>query len=160
MSDQADYQIVHGSSLGTELSEAEARVLAGIMGVIHLRDDEILVREGDPNRSLHLLAAGRLAVTREVGEHPAILYVLKLGEAAGTRAFVDGTARQATLQAIGAATVYTLDPAPFEKLLDNHPRIVYCVMRAIFRVAHTVLLRMNREREELSNYITKHRGRY
>ena len=82
------------------------------------------------------------------------------GECAGTRAFVDRTPRKATLRAIGNATIYTLTPDAFESLLDSHPRIVYKVMRALFRVTHSNLMRMNQESRELANYITKTHGRY
>ncbi|MDH3281859.1 MAG: Crp/Fnr family transcriptional regulator, partial [Gammaproteobacteria bacterium] len=41
-----------------------------------------------------------------------------------------------------------------------HPRLVYKVMRAMFRTVHTNLMRKNFESEELSHYITKTHGRY
>lgn len=82
------------------------------------------------------------------------------GEVAGTRAFVDRTPRKATLRAKGEATVYTLEPETFESLLEEQPRIVYKVMRGLFRITHSNLLRMNQEKEQLSNYINKSGGRY
>jgi len=85
---------------------------------------------------------------------------MKEGECAGTRAFVDRTPRKATLRSIGNTTVYTLTPDAFESLLDSQPRLVYKVMRSLFRVTHTNLMRMNQETEQLSNYINKTQGRY
>ncbi|MEO7623880.1 MAG: Crp/Fnr family transcriptional regulator, partial [Gallionella sp.] len=82
------------------------------------------------------------------------------GECAGTRAFVDRTPRKATLRAIGKATVYTLTPDSFDSLVDANPRLVYKVMRALFRNTHANLMRMNQESEQLSNYIQKSQGRY
>ena len=85
---------------------------------------------------------------------------MKEGECAGTRAFVDRVPRKATLRALDNATVYTLTPDAFESLLDLHPRLVYKVMRALFRVTHANLSRMNQESQELNNYIHKTQGRY
>jgi CRP/FNR family transcriptional regulator, cyclic AMP receptor protein len=82
------------------------------------------------------------------------------GECAGTRAFVKQSKRRATLRALGDATVYTLTPEDFEELLDANPRLAYMVMRALFRITHTNLARVNQESQELTNYITKTHGRY
>jgi CRP-like cAMP-binding protein len=85
---------------------------------------------------------------------------MKVGECAGTRAFVDLAPRKATLTAEGDTEVYTMEPEDFEGLLESHPRIVYKVMRGLFRLTHMNLMRMNVETQELSNYIHKSGGRY
>ncbi len=58
------------------------------------------------------------------------------------------------------SSVLTLEPDDFEALVDTHPRLVYKVMRAIFRITHTNLMRVNLERSELANYMLKTGGRY
>lgn len=85
---------------------------------------------------------------------------MRPGECAGTRAFVDGSTRKAGLRAVGATRVLTLEPEDFEALLETQPRIVYKVMRAIFRITHANLMRMNLESAELKNYVTRSQGRY
>jgi len=160
MSDIANHQRVRTSSLGAELYEEEAKTLAGIMGVRRLKDGELLIKEGTADHTLFILAEGKLAVISNVDGKETAVYTMTEGECAGTRAFVDRTPRKATLRAIGDATIYTLTPGAFESLLDSHPRIVYKVMRALFRVTHSNLMRMNQESRELANYITKTHGRY
>lgn len=160
MSDHPDYKIVCGSSLGVELAEEECRVMAGIMGIRHLKDGELVVREGDQDSTLFVLTHGKLAVVGTVLGQELVVYTMSVGECAGTRAFVDRTPRKATLRSIGDSTVCTLTPDAFEALLDKHPRIVYKVMRALFRITHTNLMRMNLESQELVNYVAKIRGRY
>ena len=54
----------------------------------------------------------------------------------------------------------TLEPDDFEALIDSHPRLVYKVMRAIFRITHSNLMRMNLESAEMRNYLMKSGGRY
>jgi CRP-like cAMP-binding protein len=161
MSEVADYKLVRNSSVGTELTEEKARLLSEKMGVRHLKDGELLVAEGEADQTLFVLAAGRLSVTSKNDEGvEQTIYTMKEGECAGTRAFVEQSPRRATLRAAGDATVYTLTPADFEALLDDYPRVAFKVMRALFRVTHANLSRMNQETRELTNYITKTQGRY
>ena len=161
MSSAADYKLVRNSSVGAELHENEAKILAAILGVRHLKDGELLVSEGAADQTLFILATGKLAVINSAtGGKENQVYTMKEGECAGTRAFVDRAPRRATLRAIGNATVYTLTPESFESLVDDHPRLAYKVMRALFRVTHTNLMRMNQESQQLANYISKSQGRY
>jgi len=161
MSEIADYKLVRNSTVGTELTEEKAKLLAEKMGVRHLKDGEFLVKEGEADQTLFVLATGKLTVISKNAEGvDQTVYTMKEGECAGTRAFVEQTPRKATLRAVGAATVYTLTPEDFEALLVIHPRAAFKVMRALFRVTHANLSRMNQETEQLSNYITKTGGRY
>lgn len=157
----ADFRIVRNSTVGTELTEEKARLLAEKMGVRQLKDGELLVKEGEADQNLFILAAGKLAVTsKDADGVDQPVYNMHEGECAGTRAFVEQSPRKATLRSVGDSTVYTLSPADFETLIDSRPRLAFMVMRALFRVTHANLSRMNRESEELANYITKTQGRY
>ena len=160
MSNTAEYKQVRNSSVGAELHENEAKILAAILGVRQLKDGELLVSEGAADQTLFILTSGKLAVINSTGGKENPVYTMKEGECAGTRAFVDRAPRRATLRAIGNASVYTLTPESFESLVDDHPRLAYKVMRALFRVTHTNLMRMNQESQQLANYITKAQGRY
>ncbi len=160
MNEKPDYKAVCTSTIGVELTEDECKVLAGIIGVRHLHDGELLVAEGQEDDTLFVLIEGKLAVTGNVSGKEMVVYSMTPGECAGTRAFVDRTPRKATLRASGDAVVYTMRPDAFESLLDEHPRIVYKVMRALFRITHSNLMRMNQESQELVNYVSKTGGRY
>jgi len=148
------------SSLGAELAGGEIAVLAGVMGERQLAEGEILAREGAEDHRLYLLAEGALSVTDTGFQGEVVLYRMRPGETAGTRAFVDRRPRNSTLRADTAATVYYLEPAAFEALLASHPQVVYKVMRAIFLITHANLMRMNQESDELANYVQKAGGRY
>ena len=160
MTNKADYKTLCKTTVGVELTEQECEVLAGIMGTRKLHNNELLIKEGESDNTLFILTDGKLAVTGNVLGNEIVVYTMKIGECAGTRAFVDRTPRKATLRSVGDSTVYTLKPDDFESLLESHPVIVYKVMRALFRITHTNLMRMNQESQELANYITKTRGRY
>ncbi len=148
------------SSLGQELEKGECDVLATVMGVRQLKDGEVLVKEGEADHTLFILIKGKLSVRSKIDGKEMTVYTMRVGECAGTRAFVDLAPRAATLRAMGDSTVYTLEPRSFESLLDSHPRIVYKVMRGLFRLTHKNLMRMNVETQQLSNYIHKTGGRF
>jgi CRP-like cAMP-binding protein len=161
MSEVADYKLIRNSTVGTDLTEEKAKLLAEKMAVSRLKDGEFLVNEGDADQTLFVLVSGNITVTSQnsLGVNQTV-YTMKEGECAGTRAFIEKTPRKATLCAAGAATVYTLTPVDFEALLDAHPRVAFRVMRALFRVTHDNLSRMNQESKQLANYINKTQGRY
>ena len=160
MNDLNKSAAIAASALGAELDTAETDALAQQMGIVRLHNGEVLVREGEERRTLFLLADGRLNVCKTVGESEETVYQMRIGECAGTRAFVDGSARKALLCSDGDSTVLTLEPEDFEALIETHPGLVYKVMRAIFRITHCNLMRANLESAELRNYLLKSGGRY
>jgi len=160
MSNLLDPEQLRASVLGDELSIEECRILAPKMGIERFSDGELLVTIDNPDYTLFILVEGRIAVMDNKTKDGNVMYTMKKGECAGTRAFVDRTPRKATLRAMGDTTVYTLEPDALESMLDTHPRIVYKVMRALFRITHTNLMRMNLESQQLADYISKTHGRY
>lgn len=160
MSNKPECEPIVDSVLGQELKKDECQILSTVMRVRELKDGEVLVKEGDKETTLFVLTAGKLAVSSKTNDKDVVVYTMKVGEVAGTRAFVDRAPRRATLTAVGNSTVYTLEPTAFESLLDTHPQIVYKVMRGLFRITHQNLMRMNVETQQLSNYINKTGGRY
>jgi len=155
-----DGAVVRASVLGEELDAGECELLASIMDVRHLSPGERLVTEGDVDTRLVLVAAGKVAVLSNVDGHETGVYTMTRGEFAGTRAFVDGSPRKATLEAVDAATVYTLKPDALESVIDQNPTMAYRVMRGLFKATHSNLMRVSHERQQLTNYITKTGGRY
>ena len=160
MNDTTDLKRIKDSFLGEELEPGEDEALAGSMERRSLADGETLVEEGDEDTRLFLLAEGRLEVLSSGRGEMEHVYLMKPGEFAGTRAFVDRVPRQATLRARGDVVVYGLKPEALEALLDSRPQLVYKVMRALFRITHVNLMRMNKEARELANYVYKRGGRY
>lgn len=148
------------SSLGKDMSREDCEALITVMGIRELKDGEVLVNEGDSDHTLFILVDGKITVNSIVDGKETMVYAMKVGECAGTRAFVDLAPRQATLRAKGDTTVYTLMPEDFETLLESHPRVVYKFMRGLFRLTHMNLMRMNAETQQLSNYIYKSGGRF
>jgi len=149
------------SALGAELSEQEAGVLAGLMTSHELSDGEFLINQGTSDDSLHVLLEGRLEVIRKTGGgDEAGLAILKEGDLAGELSFIDGHEHTVGLRALSQTHILSLTREDFEKVVDEHPQLVYKVMRAIARSTHRIVHRMNTEFIEMNNYIFKQHGRY
>ena len=88
------------------------------------------------------------------------LNVLTAGDLAGELAFLDSRPRYAALVALGPTKVFSLQRAKLESLLDQHPLIVYRVMRAIALFAHEVLHRSAAQMAELTAYMFKTSPKY
>ena len=85
---------------------------------------EVLVREGDPSDSLHLLEEGRLAVRVDTAAgDTALLNVIGPGDWFGELSLLVGGApvRTATVVALESATTRSLSTAAFAELRQRHP---------------------------------------
>ncbi|MBA1444404.1 MAG: cyclic nucleotide-binding domain-containing protein [Chromatiales bacterium] len=145
----------------SELDDGECGRLAGIATVITLKKGQILIQQGKKDDSLYILIKGRLQVNRGTGggEH-VTLACIREGEMAGEMGFLDGSEHSATLQADCTTDVLQIKRKHLESLLDEHPQIVYKLMRAIAREVHEITKRMNMQYVEMSNYIHHQHGRY
>ena len=154
-------ELIEQCALGRELEGGACAVLGSFSQVRDLAEGEVLFHEDEMDDSVHMVISGKLAVTRCTGGGAeAILHIIEAGDLAGEMGFVDGTPHSATVKALTAARVVSLNRTKFEALLDTNPRLVYDVMRAIVRRVHRTLRRMNLQYVELTNYISHTHGRY
>jgi len=154
-------RMVLQSSLGTELFEEEADLLGNLMTVRDLADGDFLITEGMEDDSLHVLVEGKLEVVKSTGaDEFASLAVLREGSLVGELSFVDGEPHTVGLRALCKSQLLCLTRKDFESIVDDHPQVVYKVMRTVARSAHQIVHRMNLEFIELNNYIFKQHGRY
>ena len=155
------YETFRSSPLAAELSDEQCALLAKQVVCRSLADGEILLKEGAVDQSLYVIAKGNLAVTHESGTGDwIVLHILRPRDLAGELGFLDGLEHTATLRSIGPTELFSLERSRLEALLDEQPKLVYQVMRAVIRSVHSTLRRMNLQYVELTNYINKQHGRY
>ena len=153
--------LILNSSLGAELSHEEAGKLGELMSVQQLNDGEFLIEEGARDDSLHVLLTGKLEVIkRTAADGSASLAILRDGDLAGELSFLDAAVHTVGLRALCRCHILSLKREDFEQIIDQHPQIVYKVMRAVARSAHRIVHQMNHDFIEMSNYIFKQHGRY
>lgn len=109
--------------LGSLDDEERRRVLAAARRRGYGRG-EVVVREGDPSDSLHLVASGRLGVrvSTSNGDN-ATLNILGPGDYFGELSLIDGrpAVRSATIVALEGSETLALSAAAFRDLRRRHP---------------------------------------
>jgi CRP-like cAMP-binding protein len=136
-------------------------MLADRCSAIGLETGTMLLDEGHSDDTLYVVSSGSLEVIKPSGGgDPVVLQLLHQGDMAGILGFVDGVAHSAAIRAQNNCELITLERKDLETLLDEDPRLVFEVMRAIVRAAHRILTKMNLQYVEMSNYISHQHGRY
>ncbi len=156
MNQPVDSSLLENTALTTELTAEECAILAGIAHLRELESGDILFSEGEEDDRLFVIVSGRLAVTRSVGrDRWDTLKLLDPGDMAGESAFIEGGPHSVTLRAVGATTVVGLGRESFEALLDQHPRMVYRVMRSIIHHLREIMHQMNEQHVQMTQYINQ-----
>lgn len=161
MGTMQDFDSLRRSSLSVNLSDDQVQALNGIARCCRLADQEILIREGHIDNSLHVITEGALAVTRDLGKGEyTTIHVLRTGDLAGEMGFISGQPHTATIRSLGRTQVCSFEREAFESLLTEHPWLVYRVMQNIVKVSQDILRRMNAQHVELTKYVSSSHALY
>ncbi|MDD3608765.1 MAG: cyclic nucleotide-binding domain-containing protein [Halothiobacillaceae bacterium] len=153
-------ETLKNTALGLEMDMQECAIVAGVCAQRTVPSGEVLFNEGDSDNELFIIIEGRLAVSRSTSGYTNVLHILNPGDLAGESGFLDGKPHSATLRAMGETTVLCLHRERLESLMNEHPHLVYAVMRAIIRSIRETIRRMNSQCQQMSNYISQFGGRY
>lgn len=151
---------LRSSPLATELTPAETKVLGELVKLRTLTDGEVLLPEGARDGHLHVVVKGRIDVLKDGPHGRTLLHTVEPGDLVGELSFMDDEPRYATLVASGETEVLVLDRRDFETLVDQEPRVVYKVMRAVMRVAHKVQRRLALQMRDMENYLYRTGAKY
>jgi CRP-like cAMP-binding protein len=144
-----------GSSLGAELTPEELATLASKVKLLSFAKNQVLISEGDLDDQLYAIAHGIFSVSRRGERGDERLSMLGPGAITGELAFLDGLKRTATVRAEkDDSYVIAICRDELEYLIPDHPLIVYKVMRAVIRSAHTTVGKMDATYAELMHYIS------
>jgi CRP-like cAMP-binding protein/Fe-S-cluster-containing hydrogenase component 2/thioredoxin reductase len=82
---------------------------------------EILMKEGEPGDSLHLIRSGSVTISRNIGGRDVVLSYVTAGNYIGEMALLSNAPRAATVRAAVAAETVKIDGAAFMSLLSARP---------------------------------------
>jgi len=116
--------ILAGVDLFREVPQQTRDDLAERMKKLTFADGEVIIRQGDPGDSLYVIRNGEVVVQVEVGGQTREVAVLRDGAFFGEMSLMTGEARKATCMARGDATVYLLDKAGFQEILQQNEQII------------------------------------
>ena len=140
MAEPSKLQLLRNSALAAELSAEQCAVLAGVIDVRDLADEEVLVEEGATDDQLYIVVSGALAVAKRIepGGKWINLQVLTKGDLAGELAFMGEDPRYAAQRAAGPTRILCLKRDKLESLIARQPLIVYRGIRANLRLVHRI----------------------
>ena len=116
--------------LFSQLPAEEFGVIAGRMRPRTVNAGDLVVRQGDPGRTLFLVARGVVRVVKERRGERESLATLMAGDFFGEMAIIRETERSATVEAVSNCLLYELDRDSLFRLFDRYPAIRQAVERA------------------------------
>jgi predicted acylesterase/phospholipase RssA/CRP-like cAMP-binding protein len=118
---------------GDERQRDEAtRLLAEDLDWVSLSAGDALFRQGDPSDAVYVVVGGRLRVFDEPPGAPArLLNEVGRGEMIGEMGVITGEPRSATVRAARDAELVRLPQSSFDRLLEQHPRAMMTIARAL-----------------------------
>lgn len=137
-------QVVEGlkarDALPCHLAAEDWKALVPYLAARPVRSGEPLMREGDDQRELFLLAEGEL----EVRAQGHAIASLKPGSVCGEGSFFSGEPRSATVVAARPSLAYGLQRDRFDELARKHPRLAIDLLQGLatvlaIRMRHAVL---------------------
>ncbi|MDP1645290.1 MAG: cyclic nucleotide-binding domain-containing protein [Thiobacillus sp.] len=155
--------LIYSAPIGQYIGENGAKILADHAAQkLDLNDDEVLCEKDISTNCFYIVAKGRLAITYETKDKPTptILHILEKGDLVGELSFIDDSPHTNTVRSLGNSCVISFNRADLEPLIKDHPELMFNFMRGVIKRVHSTLTAINRQQNELLDYIqTGGRGR-
>ncbi len=97
------------------------------------RDDALICRQGELGECLYVIGEGQAEVIVRRGDKEFCLGVLEAGDFFGEAELLEPGVRPATLRAVGAAVVLTVDKRTFLHQLHEDPSFAVKIIRRMAR---------------------------
>jgi CRP-like cAMP-binding protein len=108
--------------------------LSSRLRVRRFRRNEVIMHQGDPGDSLHIVAAGAVKIVLPSAEgEEAIIATLRPGDFFGELALLDGAPRSATATALEASETLVLPRSVFTEALDTVPGLRDALLSGLAR---------------------------
>jgi len=121
-------------SLFSGLADAELDQIAPLCRMVEGKDGTIILKEGNPVRSIYFLITGEAAVIKgAAGEKRAVIGTISKGGILGELSLYDNTEASATIQATQPFKALAIDSAKFKLLLENNQGLGYKVFKQLAR---------------------------
>ena len=113
------------------LSHDQWRAIAPYLGRHEIRAGELLIKQGDADRSMYLLGQGTMQVYMSVGPSGTNrVAILRAGAVVGESGLFGDTPRMASVEAMTPSIVWALRGPRMEELAQRSPALALEVLRA------------------------------
>lgn len=133
------------------LDAVERTDIVRIMEVARLADGEEAFREGEAGDAWYVIFEGQAEVAKSApGGRGRRVALLEAGACFGEMAILDGSARSATVRAVGPLTVLRFRRATFQELIDEGSLAAY---KLVLAMARSLSLRQRKLTQQLSGLL-------
>jgi len=149
-----DPKILRDMQFFSDLNDEELKVIAGIVKKKDFKLGDTIFKESEDGQSLYILKKGEVKACKTAPDGELFtLTIMKDGDIFGEMSFLDGRPRSATIVAISDLETYVMEKSDFEKIVDEHPRVIYKLLRNIVFTIHSIVKGMNARYIEMINYM-------
>ena len=118
-------------TLGQMVSRAQWEILGSYMQPTTLSLSQVLIKQGDADRTLYFVESGSLTVHFEDAAGNIRLATVGAGAVVGEGGFFSHQARSATVQAGTNCRLWALTPMRFSELANRHPQVALALAMAL-----------------------------
>lgn len=127
----ADQNFLRGVSLFAEFEPAELEQIRRPMQISRFHPGDLVLEEGNANRALHIVAAGRVRVSRRVNDRDVSLCDLVEGQTFGELSIIEDGVASASLKAVSETEVLSISMHDLAQFLRNEPAAAAKFWRAV-----------------------------
>lgn len=91
---------------------------------LSFKDRQVVFCENEPAEFLYVIREGKVKILKRRENHEVILAILKAGEIFGEMAVISDKPRNATAASFGPCTLFPINRAALEKLINSSPDII------------------------------------
>ncbi|MBI5345502.1 MAG: cyclic nucleotide-binding domain-containing protein [Deltaproteobacteria bacterium] len=149
-----DPKLLRDIQFFADLSDDELKVIAKIIRKKEFKTGDTVFKESEDGQSIYVIKSGEVKACKTAPDGELFtLTLMKDGDIFGEMSFLDGRPRSATIVAISDLETYMIDKKDFETIVDQHPRIIYKLLRNIVFTIHSIVRGMNSRYIEMLNYM-------
>jgi CRP/FNR family transcriptional regulator, cyclic AMP receptor protein len=121
-------------TLLADLPEASWKKILAIVGKIHFRKGDCIIRQGEPDNAFFILTSGSVEVVFDRPGHETVTIKIPQGSVFGEIAFFDGSPRMATVRALEDGVAVRVTRSNFEHLAAWEPQIARRILLELGQV--------------------------
>ncbi|HBI23267.1 MAG TPA: hypothetical protein DDX84_03445 [Nitrospiraceae bacterium] len=149
-----DPKLLRDINFFSDLNDDDLNVISKVLKEMDFKIGTTVFKEGEDGQSLYIIKRGEVKACKSTPEGELLTLMLhKDGDIFGEMSFLDGRPRSATIVAISDTKAYMLEKNDFEGLVDNHPRLIYKMLKNIVFSIHSIVRGMNTRYIEMINYM-------
>ncbi len=128
------------------LSEHDCKALLAKFNRIHLKENEILFRQGDISNQLYLLVSGKLsAALLTATKEEKVVGIIHPGETVGELGAISNEPRSLTIKASEDSILLELSSDEFQKLCQQHPDMIFEAINPLINRSRDIIQRLAAE---------------